>query len=77
MRVRDLLPFIDEQQEMVIRTSEGGKTVGGTAYEIKYNQKKCQELLDADIVCVYNHCWKMYIIVEFQKAMKVKCESMK
>lgn len=34
MRVRELLPFIDGQQEMVIRTSEGGKAVGGTAYDI-------------------------------------------
>lgn len=40
MRVRELLPFIDDQQEMVIRASEGGKSLGGTARDIRHNTNK-------------------------------------
>lgn len=40
MRVRELVPFIDGQEEMVIRTSEGGKAVGGTARDIRHNTDK-------------------------------------
>lgn len=79
MRVRELLPFIDENQEIVIRASEGSKTLGGTALVIKHNQdmKEVKEFLDRNIVSVYNHCWKMYIIVEVYKEMKFECELMK
>lgn len=46
MRVRDLLPFIDDHQELVIYASEDGKAMGGTAYEIRQKQdiKKVKEL---------------------------------
>lgn len=40
MRVRELLTFIDDKQEMVIRASEGGKTVCGTARVIIQNTDK-------------------------------------
>lgn len=40
MRVRDLISFIDDQQEVVIRASEGGKTLGGTARDIRHNTNK-------------------------------------
>lgn len=79
MRVRELLPFIDEQQEMVIRTSEGGKAVGGTARDIKHNidKKEVKDLLDRNILSIYNHCWKLYIIVKVYKEMNLECELMK
>lgn len=66
MRVRDLLPFIDDQQELVICANEGGKAMGGPAREIRQKQdnKKVKEFLDRNIVTVYNHCWKLYIIVK-------------
>ena len=66
MRVRDLLPFIDDQQEIVIRAAEGGKTLGGTARVIRHKQDmlEVKEFLDRNIVTVFNHCWKMYIIVK-------------
>ncbi len=66
MRVRDLLPFIDDHQELVIYASEDGKAMGGTAQEIRQKQdkKKVKEFLDRNIVTVYNHCWKLYIIVK-------------
>ena len=70
MRVRDLLPFIDKNQEVVIRAGEGGNTLSGTAYTINVNQEKCKEFLDRNIVCIYNHCWKMYIIIELHKEME-------
>lgn len=37
MRVKELIPFIDDHQEVVILSSEGGKTLGGTA---AYHRKK-------------------------------------
>lgn len=79
MRVRELLPFIDDQQEVVIRASEGGKQLGGTARVIRHKQdmKEVKEILDRNIVTVYNHCWKMYIIVKFYKEMNFECELMK
>ncbi len=79
MRVRELLPFIDCQQEIVIRASEGGKAVSGTARDIRHNtnNKEVKDLLDRNILSIYNHCWKMYIIVEVDKEMNFKCESMK
>lgn len=40
MRLIELLPFIDDQQEMVIRASEGGKSLGGTARVIRHNTNK-------------------------------------
>ena len=74
MRVRDLLPFIDGNQEIVIRTSEGPKTLGGTACVIKHKQdmKEVKEFLDRDIVCIFNHCFKLYIIVNFYKEKDLK-----
>lgn len=79
MRVRELLPFIDDQQEIVIRTSEGGKAVGGTVREIKHNKdkKEVKDLLDRNILSIYNHCWKLYIIVKVYKEMNFECELMK
>lgn len=74
MRVRQLLPFIDENQELVIRPTEGSKCCAGTVYDINKNQKVSQPFLDSDIVCIYNHCWKIYIIVELNKEMEFKCE---
>ena len=73
MRVRELLPFIDDQQEMVIRTSEGGKAVSGTARNIKHNtdKKEVKDLLDRNILSIYNHCWKLYIIVKKYKEMNL------
>ena len=49
MRVRELLPFIDGQQEMVIRASEGG-----TARDIRRNtnKKEVKDLLDRNIECI-------------------------
>lgn len=72
MIVRELLPFIDDQQEMVIRASEGGKALGGTARDIRHNtnKKEVKDLLDRNIECIYNHCWKMYIIIELHKEME-------
>ena len=69
MRVRDLLPFIDDHQELVIYASEDGKAIGGSAGEIRQKQdmKKVKEFLDRNIVTVYNHCWKIYIIVKVYK----------
>ena len=66
MRVRDLLPFIDDRQEIIIRETEGGKTLAGTAQVIRQKQdmKEVKDFLDRNIDCIYNHCWKMYIIVE-------------
>lgn len=66
MRVRDLLPFIDDHQELVIYANEDGKAMGGPALEIRQKQdlKKVKEFLDRNIVTVYNHCWKLYIIVK-------------
>ena len=74
MRVRDLLPYIDNHQEMVIRASEGGKAVGGTARDIRHNtnKKEVKDLLDRNIVCIYNHCWKLYIIVKVYKEMNLE-----
>lgn len=79
MRVRELLPFIDDQQEMVIRASEGGKGVGGTARDIRHNtdNKEVKDLLDRNILSIYNHCWKLYIIVKVYKEMNFECELMK
>ena len=79
MRVRDLLPYIDNHQEMVIRASEGGKAVGGTARDIRHNtnKKEVKDLLDRNIVCIYNHCWKLYIIVKVYKEMNLEWELMK
>ena len=79
MRVRELLPFIDDQQEIVIRASEGGKAVGGTARDIRHNtnKKEVKDLLDRNIECIYNHCWKLYIIVKVYKEMDIECELMK
>lgn len=79
MRVRELIPLIDDQQEVVILSSEGGKTLGGTAQVIRHKQdmEAVKEFLDRNIVNVYNHCWKMYIIVEVNKEMKFECELMK
>lgn len=72
MRVIELLPFIDDQQEMVIRASEGGKSLGGTASDIRHNtnKKEVKDLLDRNILSIYNHCWKMYIIVKLDKEME-------
>ena len=79
MRARELLPFIDGQQEMVIRTSEGGKAVGGAARDIRRNtnKKEVKDLLDRNILSIYNHCWKLYIIVKVYKEMNCECELMK
>lgn len=38
MRVKELIPFIDDHQEVVILSSEGGKTLGGTAQVIRHKQ---------------------------------------
>lgn len=66
MRVRDLLTFIDDHQELVIYANEDGKAIVGTAQEIRQKQdkKKVKEFLDRNIITVYNHCWKLYIIVK-------------
>lgn len=79
MRVRDLISFIDDQQEVVIRASEGGKTLGGTARDIRHNtnKKEVKDLLDRNIECIYNRCWKLYIIVKVYKEMNFECELMK
>lgn len=79
MRVRELLPFIDENQEIVIRECEGPKTIAGTASEIRHNQnkKEIEDFLDRDIECVFNHAYKMYIMVEYKRRWKFKCELMK
>lgn len=66
-----VLPFIDDQKEMVIRTSEGG-----TARDIRHNtdNKEVKDLLDRNILSIYNHCWKLYIIVKVYKEMNFECE---
>ena len=71
MRVRDLIPYIDEQQEIVIRASDGGKTIAGTASLIRHKQnvKEVKDMIDKNIDCVYYHCWKMFIMVEVDKEM--------
>lgn len=79
MRVRELLPFIDDNQEIVIRASEGGKAVSGAARDIRRNtnNKEVKDLLDRNIECIYNHCWKLYIIVKVYKEVNFECELMK
>ena len=79
MIVRELLPFIDYNQEIVIRASEGGKAVSGTARDIRRNtnKKEVKDLLDRNIECIYNHCWKLYIIVKVYKEVNFECELMK
>lgn len=79
MRVRDLLPYINEHQKIVIRARDGSKTLEGTASEIRHNQnkKEIEDFLDRDIESVFNHAYKMYIMVEVYKEMKFKCELMK
>lgn len=81
MRVRELLPFIAEQQEIVIKCTEGGKAISGTAREILINQnhEEIEIFLDKHIVRIFNHCFKMYIIVQFYKElnleeMDIECE---
>lgn len=81
MRVRELLPFIEEHQEVVIRYTEGGKAISGTAREIRLyqNQEEIEKILDKHIVRIFNHCFKMYIIVQFYKElnleeMDIECE---
>lgn len=73
MRVRELLPLIDENQEIVIRASEGTKTIAGTASEIRNNQnkKEIEDFLDRNIECVFNYSYKMYIMVELYKEMEI------
>lgn len=79
MRVRELIPFIEGHQEVVILSSGDGKTLGGTARVIRQKQdtEEVKQFLDRNIVNVYNHGWKMYIIVEVYKEMKFECELMK
>lgn len=74
MTVRKLLPFIDNQQEVVIIAEHGGNALSGTALDIHEHMKEAEEFLNADIKKVYTHFWKLYIIVEFYKEMNIECE---
>lgn len=66
-------------RKIVIRASEGPKTIAGTASEIRRNKnkKEIEDFLDRNIECVFNHAYKMYIMVELYKEMEFKCELMK
>ena len=77
MILRQLIPFIDENQELVIRPAHGSKCCAGTAKDILCNQKVCKYFLDSDIVCIFTHTWKMYINVKLSKEMNFECELMK